>query len=230
MPLRPLRRTHAVAGLIALAVVVAVYACSPNFRPASGPAAGPFAGDFLQEWLGGWIVRAGDHARFYDPAYAYARQHDPSLVGYQWNEDEYLPIVYPPFYYLLISPLSLAPLHAAAWVWAALMTAALVGWAWLTAAWLGERNANTPTPSGAWSRIGTAGWLLLAAVWFAPLIESLSSSQKGTVCLLLLTATFILWDRGRPLAAGVVFGLIAFKPQLALVIPLVALCRGQWRF
>ena len=40
-----------------------------------------------------------------------------------------------------------------------------------------------------------------AALLYQPLLESLTSNQKGTVCLLLLTGTFLLLHRGRPLAA-----------------------------
>jgi hypothetical protein len=209
------------AGLI----LAALYAFSPNFRHASGPDASPFAGDFLQEWVGGWMVRAGEGGRFYDPAYAQQLEHDERLVGFAWSADEYLPMVYPPFYYLLVSPLSLIGFHAAAWVWAGLMVGALVASVWILDRWAERSQAyRTRTPGG------VRHWVLLAAVLFAPVLESLSSSQKGTVCLLILTATFALWDAKRPLAAGLVFGLLAFKPQLTLVIALAALCKGQWRF
>ena len=56
---------------LAAAVIVSLYAFSPNFRVTSDPQASPYAGDFLQEWIGGWIVRAGDRTRMYDAAYAY---------------------------------------------------------------------------------------------------------------------------------------------------------------
>jgi hypothetical protein len=69
-------------------VLVCLYGFSPNFRYASGPNASPYAGDFLQEWIGGWIVRAGEGGRFYDPAYAQELEHDESLVGFSWNDDE----------------------------------------------------------------------------------------------------------------------------------------------
>jgi hypothetical protein len=73
-------------------------------------------------------------------------------------------------------------------------------------------------------------WLLPASLLFMPVIESLSSSQKGTLCLLLFTATLALWQRGRGVSAGIIFGLLAFKPQLALVIALAAMWKRDWRF
>jgi hypothetical protein len=39
-----------------------------------------------------------------------------------------------------------------------------------------------------------------------------------------------LLRRDRPFAAGLVFGLVAFKPQLTLVIALAMLIKRQWRF
>jgi hypothetical protein len=44
------------------------------------------------------------------------------------------------------------------------------------------------------------------------------------------TATYALLRGGWPFAAGIVFGLVAFKPQLALVIAVVMLAKRQWRF
>ena len=86
---------------LSVLVVTAVLLVSPNFRPERGPDAIPYAGDFLHEWIGGYVIRAGDPARLYDREYTTALQHDPSLVGFEFRRDAYLPMVYPPFYYVL---------------------------------------------------------------------------------------------------------------------------------
>jgi hypothetical protein len=229
--------------LLSVVIIVTVYAMSPNFRFAEVRTAGPFAGDFLQEWLGGYIVRCGDYSRFYDPSYVQSLQHDPQLVGFQFPRRQYLPIVYPPFYYLVLSPLSFLPVWLAAWLWAVLMVACLA----LAMAMLGgyatkrlgltssdARASTAESPDNADSRrrnlMAALPWAIPAALLFQPLLESLTSNQKGTVCLLLLTTTFVLLNRGRPLAAGMVFGLLAFKPQLAVVIAAAMLLKRQWRF
>jgi hypothetical protein len=203
---------------IACALLVAMFLGSPNFRPASGPGASPFGGDVLQEWIGGYVVRAGDHSRFYDRAYADELEHDEGLVGFEWDAGEYLPLVYPPFYYLLVSPLSCLPFQAAAIVWAGLMAAAY-GAAW----WIFQKAR---TGEDAWP----TSWLLPLSLLFMPLIENFTTCQKGSVLLLILTGTFFLLQTNRPYSAGLVFGLIAFKPQLALPIAIAMLCKGQWRF
>jgi hypothetical protein len=63
-----------------------------------------------------------------------------------------------------------------------------------------------------------------------PLVENFTTSQKGAVLLLILTATYCLLNSERPYWAGLVFGLIAFKPQFALPIAIAMLCKQQWRF
>lgn len=204
----------------AFLLLLLIFCASPNFRPDSGPAAGPFGGDVLQEWIGGYVVRAGDHGRFYDTAYVQQLEHDERLVGFAWRESEYFPLVYPPFYYLLVSPLSLLPFHTAAILWAGLMVAAYL------AAWRLFQKSAAMTGDGQ----AVPHWLLPLSLLFMPLIESFTSSQKGSLLLLILTCTYYLLLSKRSYSAGVVFGLIAFKPHFALPIAIAMLCKGQWRF
>ena len=73
-------------------------------------------------------------------------------------------------------------------------------------------------------------WLLPLSLLFMPLIENFTTCQKGSVLLLILTATYYLLVTKRPYWAGLVFGLIAFKPRFALPIAIAMLCKRQWRF
>jgi hypothetical protein len=75
-----------------------------------------------------------------------------------------------------------------------------------------------------------AVWALPASVLFVPFTESLVSAQKGTVLLALFTTTFALLERRRAFAAGAVFGLVAFKPQLGLVLAGVMVFERNARF
>lgn len=202
---------------LVLSTLVGLYAITPNFRSRDGAAAAPLGGDFLQEWIGGYIIRRGEADRLYDPDYAKRLQHDPDVVGYRWRADRYLPIVYPPFYYLLVSPLAALNSATATAVWAGLMVGALC----LTLL-LWQRLARFDT--------ATLGWVALAVLLFPPLVENMISSQKGTLILLLFTASYALLRAGWPMAAGLVFGLIAFKPQLALLVAFAMLFKRQWRF
>jgi len=205
------------AAAAALIVFALVDCASPNFRPDFDPSLGPYGGDFLQEWIGGYLVRTGQAARLYDGPFVRRLQHDADLIGFDWNADRYLPMVYPPFYYAAVSPLSLLPMPAAALVWAAIVLLFLVATQVLLARTL------APPP-------GRTAWLWPCAVLFAPLLENLTSNQKATVLLFLFAATYVLLRRGRSFAAGAVFGLLAFKPQLAILIGAAMVWKRQWRF
>ena len=174
------------------------------------------ANDYLQEFIGGYIIRAGDRSRFYDQVYVQELEHDPQVVGFRWTPGGYLPMIYPPFYYLLVTPLALLPIRTGAAVWLVV----------LAAAWVGALSVLARRFPGR----AVLVWAMPLGLLFLPMQETVASGQKGTVLLLILTGTYVLLDRGRPITAGLVFGLLTFKPHLALVIGLALLCKRQWRF
>jgi hypothetical protein len=217
--------------VLAAAVVGVSLLVSPNFRWDGGTERMPYGGDFLNEWAGGYVVRTGDRTRLYDPSYFIAIQHDERLVGFRLRADSYAPMVYPPVYYLAVSPLSALPYREAAWIWVALTLACFAATVALLAKALGnDPSLAGPAPASAPLRriVAVAG--LPLAVSFMPFAENLVSGQKATLWLVILTTTFVALRRGRPFAAGLVFGLLAVKPQLALVVPLVLLAKGERRF
>jgi hypothetical protein len=156
-------------------------------------------------------------------------QFDPAVVGAQLDTRAYLPVVYPPFWYLLVSPLAALPLDAAANLWAVLMVGCLLGavaLAWpLTRAFLPAAGAGA---GPGWRR--HLIWILPIATLYGPTHRSLVSSQKGTLALLLLAGSYVLLQRRRPFLAGALFALLAFKPQLTLVVALAMLAKRQWSF
>jgi hypothetical protein len=198
-----------------LAIFAVACFVSPNFHSTSG--LGPYGGDFLQEWVGGYIVRTGQGARLYDHAFTQQLQHDATLIGFALDEERYFPFVYPPFYYVLVSPFSLLPFHAAAVMWVGVMVLFLCATQVLLAR----------TLTGRTSRIT---WLWPCVAFFAPLLQNVVSGQKGTILLFLFSATYALLRSGRSFTAGAVFGLLAFKPQVAIVIGAAMLWKRQWRF
>jgi len=211
------RLARAAAPGAALLILGAAYLFSPNFGPKFDPHRGPYGGDFLQEWIGGHLVLAGQADRLYDLDEVRRLQHDPNLVGYRWNEDRHLPMVYPPFYYALVSPLAMLPVPTAAIVWAGLMAGVLA-----SSVVLIGRAVGNPARE-------LACFLPLLAL-FTPVVENLTTNQKGSVLLLLFSATYSLLRSGRPFVAGLVFGVVAFKPQLTLVVAAAMHLKGHWRF
>jgi hypothetical protein len=75
---------------------------------------------------------------------------------------------------------------------------------------------------------GEAGslWLLLAAAYPAVFVN-LGHGHNGFLTAALLGGALVLLDR-RPWLAGILFGLLAYKPQFGLMIPLVLVATGRW--
>jgi hypothetical protein len=177
----------------------------------------PFGGDFLSEWVAGGIVRNGDRTRLYDPSYAYEVEHDLDRVPFDFDKNALLLLLYPPAYYVLVTPFSFLPLQWAAMLWCSLMAACLIAAAALAA-------RTCPEQPRAFA------WCLFLAFLFFPMIHSLNTGQKATLWLLLFTAVFFLLRGQRPFTAGLIFGLVALKPPLAVALGLAMLVKGQWRF
>ncbi|MEM7782190.1 MAG: glycosyltransferase family 87 protein [Planctomycetota bacterium] len=197
-------------------LALALLAFSPNFQHQSDPRNEPFGGDFLQDWIGGYLVRTAPQ-KLYDPTEFKAAQHDFELVGFQWPESKYFPPVYPPFFYLAMLPFSMLPLVLAAKIWLFLSAAFFSTSALLLICEYWESR----------HRVALGLW---ACLIFTPLIRCLSMSHKSTLLLLILTGTFLLLKNRRPWLAGLVFGIIAFKPHLGIVIGLSMLLKKQWAF
>jgi len=208
----------AALGWIAAAAVLALaFAVSPNFRWSEAPRPSPYAGDFLHEYVGGWMVREAGPARLYDVARFSAAQHDAELVGFTWPREQFFQALHPPFYYQWVAPLSRLDYRSAAHLWAVLGVAALIA----SVVLLGRSDARMR----AWLGPGLA-----LCVLYTPVAETLVSGQKSTFLLLLFAATYVLLARGRPALAGAVFGLVALKPQLLLVVAVAMLAKREWRF
>ena len=73
----------------------------------------------------------------------------------------------------------------------------------------------------------TADWLLLALAFPAVLIN-VGHGQNGFLTAALLAGALIALDR-RPLLAGILFGLLVYKPQYGLLLPIVLAASGRWK-
>lgn len=126
-------------------------------------------------------------------------------------------MVYPPYYYWLVSPFSYFPYRWSAIAWTVLSTAifALAGCLLYF--------SHPPLRNNAWP-------LMLAMTAFAPWIIALNMGQKSTWILLLFVAAYGLFSRDLRFLAGMVFGLVAIKPQLGIVVGLAMMLNRQWAF
>ena len=167
------------------------------------PAGIPLPSDFLSFWSAGYLALQGKAALAYDFAAHGAIEVQavgPSFKGYfSW--------FYPPTFLIPMTALASLPYVAAFAVWTVLTLGA-----YLVAARAIVR-----------SRITIA--LAFAA---PPSILNLIAGQTGYLTAALLGGGLVLLN-SHPVVAGVLFGLMTWKPQFGLLIPVVLLITGRWR-
>ncbi len=166
----------------------------------------PLGRDFLNAWAGPQLAARGDISIIYDlnayneAAAALFGRPLPDLFNFS----------YPPFVLLLFRPLGLLPHRVALAVWT------VATFATLAAVMLSQIERRL------W-----AFALALLAIAPASLINGVSG-QNGFLSGALLLGGIIVLDR-RPIAAGILFGLLTFKPHLGLVLVFVLLTLRAWR-
>src|SRR5262249_36940556 len=76
-------------------------------------------------------------------------------------------------------------------------------------------------------------WKWLPALMFPaflPICVALVQGQDSIILLALLASAFVYLDEGKDLAAGLLVGLGAFKPQIVGAIALLVIAWQRWRF
>ncbi|MGE0563087.1 MAG: glycosyltransferase family 87 protein [Pseudolabrys sp.] len=194
--------------LVALAVLAAsllglvwLIATSDGLNDAQGR---PLGTDFSNVYAAGTYVLEGNPAAPFDPARQLARER--AIFGadtpfYGWH--------YPPFFLGLAALLATMPYWLALLVW---QGATLALYLWVMRGIAGR---------------GDPLWLL-AAVAFPAVFINLGHGHNGFLTAALFAGALLQLDR-RPIVAGVLFGLLAYKPQFGLLIPLALAAGGCWR-
>lgn len=118
--------------------------------------------------------------------------------------------VYPPFFYLLMTPLTGLPYEASTWMWMAMSHAFLLGAMWLC---VGRH------PEASVTRLLVATLIVLT---YQPIKETLFLGQTNLLMLALAAAAWWALRRDRPGLAGVMVALaVSNKIQFGLLIPLL---------
>jgi Glycosyltransferase family 87 len=161
----------------------------------------PFGDDFVNYWSGAFLAL---HARARE-VYDFHAFHvfEQSVTGPNIGAYHYS---YPPVLLLLTLPLALLPYVPALGVW-------------LVATWYGFYRALRLA--------GGEGALLLSLATPALFVNAVGG-QNGALTAALLGGGLLLLDR-RPLVAGVLFGCLAYKPHLALMLPFALIAGRRWR-
>ncbi|HYY45941.1 MAG TPA: glycosyltransferase family 87 protein [Candidatus Angelobacter sp.] len=126
----------------------------------------------------------------------------------------WFPIVYPPPLAWIVVPFTVLPLPLAFACWSALLVACLL----LTWRLVAPRHPRLAR----WSAL--TGMLAIASVPYALLL--------GQVLIIELTAVAVAWwllRRDGNILAGIVLIAILFKPQIAMLLPVVLLVIGRWK-
>ena len=158
------------------------------------PAGHPIGADFIDPWSASWLTLHGAPAAVYDVARLWSVERSAvasPAVGFAGFH-------YPPMYLLAILPLALAP-----YVWS------LLAWTAATfAAYLGVMWKIDPERDSLWLAIAFPGAMV-----------NLTNGQNGFITLGLLGAALLTLER-RPILAGVMFGLMSYKPQYGVLVPI----------
>jgi alpha-1,2-mannosyltransferase len=171
----------------------------------------PIGTDFSSFYAAGAMVLDGRAIDVYDMAAHYARERQ--IFG---EATPYYGWLYPPIFLFAVTPLALMAYPLALAVWqGATFTLYLA----VIAAILQRVRRDDDTVARLW---------LLAAVAFPAAFINLGHGQNGFLTAGLFGAALVTLQR-RPLLAGVLFGLLAYKPQFGLLIPFALLAGGQWR-
>ncbi|HEX3809105.1 MAG TPA: glycosyltransferase family 87 protein [Rhizomicrobium sp.] len=171
----------------------------------------PLGTDFSDIYVAGQAALRGDAASAFDPAKQFA--HERLLFG---NATQFYGWHYPPFFLLIAAPLAALPYIPALIVWQAISFALYLGTMWLLL-------RASAAPQVVRDRI----WLLLAAA-FPAVFLNLTHGHNGFLTAALLGGGILMLDK-RPLLAGVFFGLLVYKPQFGLMIPVALIAEGRWR-
>lgn len=162
----------------------------------------PIWGDFTCYFTASWLSLRGAAAFAYDAAVMRGAQVE--VLGGDYG---FLPFFYPPLWLLLCLPLALVPYAAA--------HAAFIGGTAL-ACWRAVRALYPER------------WAVLPLLAFPAFWSNTVSGQNGFLSTALLAGATLNLDK-RPFLAGVFFGLLAYKPQLGLAVPLALAVTGRWR-
>jgi hypothetical protein len=162
----------------------------------------PIGTDFSNVYAAGHLTWQGRPEDAYDPALQHAAEQDTfggrDVPFYGWH--------YPPFFFIVAFLVAALPyaLGLALWLIASF------------AAYLAAIRAILPRRE-----------TLLIAAAFPAVFVNIGHGQNGFLTAALLGGALQLLDR-RPWLAGVMIGLLAYKPQFGVMIPLALLASQRW--
>ena len=188
-----------VIGAVALLALLAMLVTANGVVDSRGE---PLGADFSNFWSASKLALTGEPAAVYDMTRQYAVQKNE--FGAQTG---FYPFFYPPTYLLICWPLAAAPYLTALAIWLV-----VTGYAYQAVI----------------RRLGDGLIGPVAVLAFPAVFVAIGHGQNALLTTAILGAAALSLDR-RPLVAGALLGLLAFKPHLAILPPLVLMAAGRWR-
>jgi alpha-1,2-mannosyltransferase len=183
-----------------------------------------FALDFIAFYTGGHLVADGRNRELFDLRAVKRFQSDLAAANGANLGDALGPWWNPPFYAWVFAPLARLPFDVATRVWVAFNVACTGAACWLLVRMLPPRAAGGRPLD--WRTKALVPALVGLSV---PFIHAVTHGQNAGTSLLIVTLAVTAWRADRPVLAGLVAGLMAYKPQHAVVLGgAVALSLG-WR-
>ena len=161
------------------------------------------ATDFVTLWAAGRMALANHAAAAYD--WPTLKLVEEGILGHPLNG--YLGWPYPPTVFFIVVPLSLLPYVNAFVLW---VFCTFLAYLAAIRAIIGDR----------------VGYLLAAS--FPAVLANFIVGQNGLLSASLIGGILIFLER-RPLSAGVLLGLLTFKPHLGFLFTIALLVSGRWR-
>lgn len=159
-------------------------------------------GEFFALWSYAKILSAHPASELYDLATLHARQVALGMESSARN-----PFPYPPTFLMFLWPLNLLP-YAAAYLCWTLGTLALFVWAVM--------RTCSRMPLG-----------VIGAIVAPTSIACIGFGQSGFLAAALITAGIRLAG-SRPVLSGILIGMLSYKPQLGLLVPIALAAAGFW--
>ena len=163
----------------------------------------PVGTDFSNVYAAGALTWQGRSAEAYSPPL----QHAAEKAVFDGREVPFYGWHYPPFFFAIAVLVAAVPY---AWGLAIWLIASF-------AAYLAAIRAILPRPET---------WLVAAS--FPAVFVNVGHGQNGFLTAALLGGALHWLDR-RPALAGVLIGLLAYKPQFGVLIPIALVAGGHWR-
>jgi alpha-1,2-mannosyltransferase len=186
-----------------IVAIVLVLGLSHNLIAPNGKNIGT---DFMDVWAAGKMALEGHAADVYD----YQKHFDVQRAALPWPPGQRVPYYgwhYPPMFLIVATGLALLP------------------YGWALALWM---IATLPAYLATIRAILPGRAALMAALAFPGVFVNLGHGQNGFVTAGLFGGGLLLLEK-RPYIAGILFGLLAYKPQFGMLIPLALLAGGYWR-